>query len=339
MVQYGVPQDMCNQSQRIGRGGRDGDSTLYLLMYEPWAAHISLEHISAEDLTIDPDRPRVTSERKHPTVQERTGVAIIRSIQSTECTRQFIASFMGDDAPNGKSSSPYHSSIFADSFVDVALAFTGFFCCDKPGCSGYDPTGLGSIVSQLLCRPLLTRVEPTKCKLAAPRNKPVQKRAAKDQYHIRNLIRTWRSNTASSHIHRAVMEPSWLINDADIKALASMNPSLIHSPIVIKNRLNETDDWYREYAFAIFDVIHGYDHPLIFSHPEPKPEDNPATTPPPKKRPRQDRHPNKENKEPSALVVPGERQLIIRVPPLCQISEFINAHKPLHSVPLSGSNG
>lgn len=105
--------------------------------------------------------------------------------------------------------------------------------------------------------------------LAEPRKKPVLKRAAKDRHHVRNLLRTWRASTLASHVNRAVLQPTWLIDDADIKALASRHPSVIQSPIDIKNALQETDAWYHEYASAIFDVIHIYDHPIILFDPEP----------------------------------------------------------------------
>ncbi|KAF7971247.1 hypothetical protein HWV62_21586 [Athelia sp. TMB] len=275
VVQFGIPQDKCEELQRVGRAGRSTtDNALYILLYEPWVLDVTLP----ESSEADPDRPVICSTKKYPTKQERTGVAMVKSVQCKLCTRKYNAGHTNDTAPD-------------------ALDFTGLFCCDKPGCGGHDPSGFGSIVSQFLCRPLLT-VLPIPVKATPKRKPPTKRRLKSDQLPIKNLIGAWRSETHAQDPCRSVRSVSWLIDDAQIKSLITVHPASIRSPIDIKNTLEETDEWYRTNAFAIFDIIQDYDT----KHPIPLPK--------PRKRQRQ----QKENVPPSPLPPDPPPRLFIRIP-------------------------
>lgn len=54
-----------------------------------------------ESCGSDPNRPLVDSKKKYPTKEERTGVAMIESVQTKMCSRKFNAEHMGDTASDG----------------------------------------------------------------------------------------------------------------------------------------------------------------------------------------------------------------------------------------------
>jgi hypothetical protein len=69
-------------------------------MYEPWVMNIDLSTIKFN--FIDPDHPNVEKLGKNSTKQTRTGIAMIRIIQSVDdCFRGEYADYLGDKAPDG----------------------------------------------------------------------------------------------------------------------------------------------------------------------------------------------------------------------------------------------
>jgi superfamily II DNA helicase RecQ len=99
VIQYGMCRDVPNFAQRGGRGGRSTSiSAIFLLLYEPWALTADLSTL-AQDLD-DPDQPlqAITKTSKKP---ERTGVAMYRFVQSTTCSREFLANYLSDKTPTG----------------------------------------------------------------------------------------------------------------------------------------------------------------------------------------------------------------------------------------------
>lgn len=59
--------------------------------------------LSAIDFVVtDPDQPNVAKLTKSSTKQARTGIAMIRIVQSQkECTRAMFANYLTDDSPEG----------------------------------------------------------------------------------------------------------------------------------------------------------------------------------------------------------------------------------------------
>lgn len=95
-------RDIPNLVQRGGRCGRTtSSSALFLILYEPWAKSESTGLSSlAQDLD-DPDQPlqTLTKTSKKP---ERTGVAMYRLIQSSDCIRRFFANYLRDGTSTGE---------------------------------------------------------------------------------------------------------------------------------------------------------------------------------------------------------------------------------------------
>ena len=99
VIQYGLCRDIPNALQRCGRGGRaPSTSAIFLILYEPWAITADL---SLKCNLDDPDQPLLplTKTSKKP---ERTGVAMYRLIQSSDCIRRFFADYLHDDTPTGE---------------------------------------------------------------------------------------------------------------------------------------------------------------------------------------------------------------------------------------------
>lgn len=102
VIQYGVARDVPTTLQRGGLAGRSGKpaQAIYLIMYEPWVINIDLSTINFG--VSDPDHPTVEKLSKTSTKQERTGMAMVKIIQSPDCLRKLYADYLGDKTPNGK---------------------------------------------------------------------------------------------------------------------------------------------------------------------------------------------------------------------------------------------
>ena len=101
VIQYGITRDVPTALQRGGRGGRNSTGeALFLIMYEPWAKTIDLSAVDF-DTVSDPDHPNVPKLTTHSTKQARTGVAMVKIIQQTECLRKLFATYLNDKAPDG----------------------------------------------------------------------------------------------------------------------------------------------------------------------------------------------------------------------------------------------
>jgi hypothetical protein len=69
-------------------------------MYEPWVMDIDLSTINFT--FTDPDHPNVEKLGKNSTKQARTGIAMIRIVQSVDdCFRGMSADYLGDKAQDG----------------------------------------------------------------------------------------------------------------------------------------------------------------------------------------------------------------------------------------------
>jgi hypothetical protein len=69
-------------------------------MYEPWVMNIDLSTIKFA--FTDPDHPNVEKLGKNSTKQARTGIAMIKIVQSVDdCFRGMCADYLGDKAPDG----------------------------------------------------------------------------------------------------------------------------------------------------------------------------------------------------------------------------------------------
>ena len=103
VIQYGVSRGVPTTLQRGGRGGRnETGQAIFLIMYEPWVMNIDL---SAIDFSVfDPDHPNVTKLNKFSNKQERTGIAMVKIVQSEgkECLRRMNAQYLADNTLDGK---------------------------------------------------------------------------------------------------------------------------------------------------------------------------------------------------------------------------------------------
>ena len=69
-------------------------------MYEPWVMDIDLSTINFN--FTDPDHPNVEKLGKNSTKQARTGIAMIKIVQSVDdCLRGMYADYLGDKALDG----------------------------------------------------------------------------------------------------------------------------------------------------------------------------------------------------------------------------------------------
>jgi len=102
VIQYGIPRDVPTALRRGGRSGRSKTGqAIFLIMYEPWVMDVDL---SVVDFTVsDPDHPIVMKLSKTSNKQERTGMAMIKIIQSKGCLRNAYAQYLEDTSPDGKS--------------------------------------------------------------------------------------------------------------------------------------------------------------------------------------------------------------------------------------------
>jgi len=104
VIQYGVPRDVPTALQRGGHGGRSKTGqAIFLIMYEPWVMDIDLSVVDVTLAVSDPDHPTVAKLSKTSNKKERTGMAMIKIIQSKDCPRGMYAQYLGDESPDGKS--------------------------------------------------------------------------------------------------------------------------------------------------------------------------------------------------------------------------------------------
>jgi len=80
-------------------------------MYEPWVLDIDLSTI--EENGSDPDFPNAGKLTKYSTKFARTGVAMIRVVQSKElCIRGFWADYLKDESVTGEQAEFFFSSFY-----------------------------------------------------------------------------------------------------------------------------------------------------------------------------------------------------------------------------------
>jgi len=115
VIQYGMCQDLCSQIQRAGRCTRDPNiHGLFLYMPEPWALTQRCDLASQlyqdnPDLPLPPetDDSTSTSKAKSTPKDQRISQGSLAYVQSSHCRRQFHATYLGDESPNGSASRTY----------------------------------------------------------------------------------------------------------------------------------------------------------------------------------------------------------------------------------------
>lgn len=227
IIQYGVCRDIPNGLQRCGRGGRAAStSALFLVLYEPWVKTADLSSL-AQDLS-DPDQPlqALTKTSKKP---ERTGVAMYRLIQSSDCIRRFFANYLCDDTP-------------------TALDFTNRFCCDRhddgfniadffPGNSDAGETFI--FIDQA------TNVATSRAK-----HRPVKEREP-----LKVNLYAWRSRIHQADPLRGVRQISWILTDAEIDLISKTARTSLTNVDQLKILLGANSDWVREWGQGIIDEV------------------------------------------------------------------------------------
>ncbi|TFY73669.1 hypothetical protein EWM64_g10343 [Hericium alpestre] len=119
VIQYGLCTDLLEGIQRAGQADQDGiTASLFLLLVEPWVTTLDLDDCdsdeseadsSAKDFDAPPKSVKHLSGKK-----SQTGDNAIRFAQLKTCLRDYIATFLDDDASD-------------------ALVFSNRWCCDRHG--------------------------------------------------------------------------------------------------------------------------------------------------------------------------------------------------------------
>ncbi|KAF8272466.1 hypothetical protein EI94DRAFT_1796088 [Lactarius quietus] len=227
VVQYGITREVLTALQRGGRGGRSPtDEAIFLLMYEPWVKSIDLAAVEV-DTVSDPDHPTVPQLTDNLTKQERSGVAMIKTIQlEHECLRKLYATYLKDTAHDG-----------TDVVIDT-----------------FDPISTGTISSGVVSS---TKILKLRNYIMALLTILIGKRSSR---------RRRRSGRHSSVLAKdplaSVLPAYFILDDMGIKTLARLHPSNITHPGQVVDVLNETQEWQDEWAVPLFQVIQDYDHEL-----------------------------------------------------------------------------
>jgi len=80
-------------------------------MYKTWVIDINLSDDASGQDVLDPDYPNAGELTKHSTKHARTGVAMIKMVQSRDvCIREFWANYLNDSTPT--SMSPSNINVF-----------------------------------------------------------------------------------------------------------------------------------------------------------------------------------------------------------------------------------
>ncbi|KAI0046676.1 P-loop containing nucleoside triphosphate hydrolase protein, partial [Auriscalpium vulgare] len=123
VAQYGFCRDIPNWRQRGGRGGRDASiHAIFITLYEPWAVDIDISGAKVDP--SDPDKP-LHQLGKHPSKQQRAGLAMLDLTQSSQCIRLFLANYFDDNTPSRVLFTvPWCCDRHADSLIDYSTWFS-----------------------------------------------------------------------------------------------------------------------------------------------------------------------------------------------------------------------
>ncbi|KAH9160732.1 II DNA helicase [Lactarius sanguifluus] len=257
VIQYGITRDVPTALQRGGRGGRSSTGeAIFLIMYEPWVKTIDLKAVRVE-ASSDPDHPNVPKLTAHSTKQARTGVAMIKVIQQNEeCLRRLFATYLNDQAPDGK----YPS-----------LRFTTKWCCDRH--SGSDFRLCTFFKGRLLYQDTVTSglyyggVDESDREEIPPhprkkRKAGIKVRATDERATLTDRLIAWRVQVHDSDPLASVRPPTFILNDFSIKKLSRLHPAEVTGPEKIVSVLNETQEWQANWSGQVYETIRAYDQEL-----------------------------------------------------------------------------
>ncbi|KAF8158781.1 P-loop containing nucleoside triphosphate hydrolase protein [Mycena galopus ATCC 62051] len=170
--------------------------------------------------------------KKNPRKQERIGTACVRLATCTGCKRSAFAKFFEDDS-------------------DEALDFTCRWCCDGHPGDGFS-------LAHLFLGPIYEGEEAR----ASTKRKRTKYRPVKQRPGLLELLTIWLDEVHEKDELRFVRPRSLILDDSALKSLSMADPSTISSPESIVYILQQSDEWKRAWANAIFDIIRKYDGKL-----------------------------------------------------------------------------
>ena len=271
VVQYGITREVLTALQRGGRGGRSPTGeAIFMLMYEPWVKSIDLAAVEV-DTVSDPDHPTVLKLTAHSTKQERSGIAMVKTIQfEHECLRQLYAAYLKDTTLDGTCP----RCIGLDMLTlreSLALHFTARLCCNRHPGSDFDWYHFfrGRLLYQ---DPETSKLyygaaeDPDREEILPPspkkRKAGTKVRATNQRRPLISRLLAWRASMHSKDPLASVRPASFVLDDMDIKTLARLHPSNVTHPGQVVDALDQTQEWQDHWSIPIFQVIQAYDSEL-----------------------------------------------------------------------------
>jgi hypothetical protein len=241
-------------------------------MYESWVKNIDLSTI--QFTATDPDHPNVEKLGKNSTKQARTGIAMIKIVQSADdCLRGMFTDYLGDKALDGTSPNLLIVITF-NLQLAAALHFTTPWCCTGSrhsesvsfgqffkGCFLYQDERTGDLYYGMPNDPSdrIMIVPPRKEK----RKAQDKRRTSDERKSLVSRLVAWRYNAHAMDPLAAVRPLSFIIDNAGIALLAKLHSEDISNYRQIKVLLDQSMEWEEEWSKKIFDIIQQFEEDLV----------------------------------------------------------------------------
>ncbi|KAF4618102.1 hypothetical protein D9613_012643 [Agrocybe pediades] len=223
----GLPTTIVDGLQRAGRAARSpGQTALFVVFFDEKVLHISEREFTGD--VQDPDRPR-TKLTSNSDYLERAPLSGVHLVQTESCLRKFFAEYLDDKSPE-------------------AMLCTARFCCDRHD----DGFSLEAELPNWLYRGAEFISESGISKGTQARYRPKYERPALDR-----LLMDWVQNMVAED--RLLRAPYDILSLAQRDKIQRVPFKDISSPSTIRQLLDETEEWEKEWAGKIFQIIHDYE--------------------------------------------------------------------------------